>query len=77
MLGFCCRVQTFSSCGKQELPFTVAHGLLLVVASLVEEHGFQSTSSVAVVHVLCCPMACVIFPDQGSSPCALHWQVDS
>ena len=33
-------------------------------------------SSVA-VRGLSCPKACEIFPDQGSNPCSLHWQVDS
>ena len=28
-------------------------------------------------HGLSCSMACGIFPDQGSNPCLLHWQVDS
>ena len=38
-------------------------GLLIVMASLVAEHS--------------CPVACGIFPDQGSNPCLLHWQADS
>ena len=28
-------------------------------------------------HELSCSVACGIFPDQGSNPCPLHWQVDS
>ena len=28
-------------------------------------------------HGLSCSAACGIFPDQGSNPCPLHWQVDS
>ena len=24
-----------------------------------------------------CPVACGIFPDQGSNPCPLHWKADS
>ena len=35
---FCC-VQAFSSCGEQGLLFVVVSGLLIVVASLVAEHG--------------------------------------
>ncbi|KAJ8788902.1 hypothetical protein J1605_022308 [Eschrichtius robustus] len=31
--------ETFSSCGEQGLLFVVVHGLLIVVASLVVEHG--------------------------------------
>ena len=34
-------------------------------------------TSVAVAHGLRCPVACAVFPDQGSNPCLLHWQVDS
>ena len=38
-LGLCCCTQTFSSCGEQGLLFVVVCGLLVVVASLVVEHG--------------------------------------
>ena len=54
------------------------HGLLIVAASPVGDHGFQSTwASVVAANGLCCPAACGIFPDQGSNPCPLHYQVDS
>ena len=33
--------------------------------------------SVVVAHRLICPVACGIFPDQGSNRCPLHWQADS
>ena len=36
--GLCCRVWTFSSCGKQGLPFVAMSRLLIVLASLVTEH---------------------------------------
>ena len=42
-----------------------AHGLLIVVASLVTEHRFQGAE------------ACEIFLHQGSNLCPLHWQADS
>ena len=38
-LGLCCCVRAFSSCGEWGLLFVVACGLLIVVASLVAEHG--------------------------------------
>ena len=38
-LCLCCYVRAFSSCGEQGLLFIVVHGLLIAVASLVEEHG--------------------------------------
>ena len=43
----------------------VMHRLLIVVASLIAEHG------------LSCSMASGIFPEQESNLCLLHWQVDS
>ena len=66
----------------------VVRGLLIVVASLVAEHGLQgtqasvvlriqSTGSVLVVHGFSCSAACGIFPEQGSSLCPLHWQENS
>ena len=56
-----------------------AHGLhqLWHVSSVVMAHELQSTGSVVVVHRLSCSTACGIFPDQGSNPCSLRWQVDS
>ena len=33
--------------------------------------------SVVVAHGLSCSTARGIFPDQGSNPCPLNWQVDS
>ena len=38
VLGLRCCMQAFSSCGEQGLLFVVVHGLLIAVASLVEEH---------------------------------------
>ena len=38
-LGLCCCAWAFSSCGEQGLLFIVVCGLLIVVASLVVEHG--------------------------------------
>ena len=38
-LGLCCCVWAFSSCSQQGLLFVAVHGLLIVVASLVAEHG--------------------------------------
>ena len=70
--------------------YSLMLGLLIAVASLVFEQslqgaqasvvtapGLQSTGSVAVAHGLSCSAARGIFPDQGSNPYLLHWQVDS
>ena len=38
-LGLCCRAWAFSSCGERGLLFLALRGLLIVVASLVAEHG--------------------------------------
>ena len=39
VLGLRCCARAFSSCGEQGLLFVAVHGLLVVVASLVAEHG--------------------------------------
>ena len=38
-LGLLCCVRAFPSCSEQGLLFVAMHGLLIVVASLVVEHG--------------------------------------
>ena len=38
-LGLRCCTQAFSTCGKPGLLFIAVRGLLIVVASLVAEHG--------------------------------------
>ena len=39
VLGLRCCVRAFSSCSELGLLFVAVRGLLIVVASLVEEHG--------------------------------------
>ena len=75
-----CRL--FSSCGERWLLFIAVASrcrpwALGVQASVVVAHRLQSAGSVVVVHGLSCSAACEIFPDKGSNPCPLHWQVDS
>ena len=38
-LALCCCVRAFFSCSKRGLLFVAVRGLLIVVASLVAEHG--------------------------------------
>ena len=54
-------------------------GLLIVVPSFCRAQASVFANSVSVVeaHRLSCPTVCGIFPDQGSNPCLLHWQVNS
>ena len=66
VLGLCCCSQAFSSCCEW--------GLLL------SSCGVQAPGAWAqkLQHmVLVAPEAGGIFPDQGSNPCTLHWQVNS
>ena len=44
---------------------------------LLRSTGSRHAGSVIVAHGPSCSTACGIFPDQGSNPCPLHWQVDS
>ena len=85
VLGLQCCARAFSSCKSRTYSLVVVHGLLFAVASLVAEYRLwvcrlqclQHMGSVAVAHGLICPITCGVFPDQGSNPCPLHWQVDS
>lgn len=75
--GLGCCVQAFSSCGEQELFFLGVCGLLIVVASLVAEHGLHGSVLSRCAHWLGCSVACGIFRNQGLNPFPLLWQVDS
>ena len=52
-------------------------GLSLSRPLLLRSTGSRHAGSVVVAHGLSCSAACGIFPDQGSNPCAPHWQADS
>ena len=52
-------------------------GLSLSRPLLLQSTGSRRTGSVVVAHGPSCSVACGILPDQGSNPCALHWQADS
>ena len=47
------------------------------MGSLVAVPRLQSTGSVVAMDRLSWSTACGIFPNQGSNPCLLNWQVDS
>ena len=55
------------------------HAVSVVVVRGLSNCGSRAldAGSVVVAHGLSCSAACEIFPDQGSNPCPLHWQVDS
>ena len=71
-MGFSLLVESRGSSLVAEL------GFFITVASLVE-HGLEGArASVVVAQATSTDSsACGIFPDQGSNPCPLHWQVDS
>ena len=52
-------------------------GLSLSRRLLLRSTGSRRAGSVVVAHGPSCSAACGIFPDQGSNPSPLHWQVDS
>ena len=52
-------------------------GLSLSQPLLLRSTGSRRTDSAIVAHGPSHFAACGIFPDQGSNPCPLHWQVDS
>ena len=52
-------------------------GLSLSRPLFLRSTGSRRAGSVVVAHGPSCSAACGILPDQGSSPCPLHWQADS
>ena len=64
----------FSRCGARALGTRAS----VVVARGLSSCGFPALEHrlSSCVHGLSCSAACGIFPDQGSNPCPLHWQVD-
>ena len=74
-LHFCAR--TFSSCGERGPLSSRCAGLSSSRPLLLRSTGSRRAGSVVVAHGPSCSAACGIFPDQGSSPCPLHWQADS
>ena len=52
-------------------------GLSLSRPLLLQSTGSRRAGSAIVAHRPSRSAACGIFPDQGSNPCALHWQADS
>ena len=52
-------------------------GLSLLRPLLLWSTSSRRAGSVIVAHGPSCSAACGILPDQGSNPCALHWQADS
>ena len=52
-------------------------GLSLSRPLLSRSTGSNRAGSVIVAHGPSRSAVCGIFPDQGSNPCALHWQADS
>ena len=63
----CCGTRALGRVGL----ITVAHRLSSCSSQAL------STGLTVVAYGLSCSVACEIFPDQGSNPCLLHWQVDS
>ena len=68
---FCARA--FSSCGKRGPLLIAVRGPLTIAAS----PGSRRAGSAIVAHGPSRSAARGILPDQGSNPCALHWQADS
>ena len=87
VLGLCCCARAFSSCAEWGSSLVEVHGLLIVVASLVAEHGLwahwlqkqqlagSGVGPTVVARGLCCSTACGIFLDQGliHVPCIGRW----
>ena len=88
LLLFCGVPWVFALCGlslaagRESYSWLSCVGFLMQWLLLLWSTGFQGVwlqhmGSVVMAHGLSCSMACGIFPDQGSNPYPLHWQVDS
>ena len=78
VLGLCCCKQTFFTCNKWRL-FSSCRVWASHCGgfSCCRLQALECLGSVVVAHGFSCPLACGIFPDQGSNLCPLHQQVDS
>ena len=74
-LGLHCCTWAFCSCAQGLLELQCEGFFLRWL--LVAEHGLQGAGSAVVAHRLSCPVACGIFPDQGSNQYPLHFKADS
>ena len=70
-----CRLSLTAVSGGYSL--VMVCGLLIAVASLVENTGSRHTGSKVVVHGLSCSVICGFVPDQGLNTCRLNWQANS
>ena len=77
VLGLRCYKWAFSRCGKWGLLSRCVVGASYCSGfSCWWTKALKGVGSVVAAHRLTCSMAYVIFLDQGSNPCVLHWQVD-
>ena len=76
-LGLCCCSQALASCSKWGINFPVAvRGPLIAGASRCRAQAPECSLSSCGAWASY-PRAYRIFPDQGSNPGPLHWQVNS
>ena len=77
-LGLRCCTRAFSSCREEGLLSGCGAGASHCGGfSCCDARALGAWASVVVAHSLSCPMACGIFPDQGSNPYPLHYKADS
>jgi len=76
-LGFRCYTRAFSSCREEGLLSRCGAGASYCGGFSCDARPLGAWASVVVAHGLSCPMACGIFPDQGSNPYPLHYKADS
>ena len=77
VLGLRHCVWVFSIVASRSYSVVVVRALFIAVASCCRAQPLGAWASVVGAHGLGCPAVCEIFPDQGSNPCTLHWQVES
>ena len=69
----CCQMWSIWKCSKIATTILEDDNCSFLQDSI---QAIWSSGSVLVAHKLSSLLACGIFPEQGSNPCPLHWQVD-
>ena len=72
LLCLCCCPQAFSNWGSRGSSWSHCEGFSLQRLLLFGAWAPGSRAAVAATCGVSCPVACGIFPDQGSNPCPLH-----
>ena len=77
-LGLCCCAWAFDAYDERVLSSSCsAQASHCRDFFCLDYSALEAQTAAVVMCRLSCPVACGIFPDQGSNPCSLYWHTDS